>query len=73
MYEKPARSATSAGVTAQLMSASTPLMRASLAFLISVRPPCPRYENWMLLQSSRKIAPLKRRRLFAQLVFQPIS
>ena len=60
-------------VTAQMMSASMPLMRAWPALRISVRPFAPRNEYWKSSQSSWNIAPLMRRRLSAQVVLKPIS
>ena len=55
------------------MSLSTPLIRAWLAFLISVRPLAPRIENWKFFQSSMNTAPFQRKVLPAQVVFQPAS
>jgi len=50
-----------------------PRIRAWPAFWMIVSAFGPRNENWKSFQSSRKAAPLNRRLLPNQLVFQPSS
>jgi hypothetical protein len=58
---------------AKLKSVSAPLISAETAFLISVRPLAPTIENWKSSQVSWNTAPFQRKRLSAQVVFQPNS